>query len=192
MWEHKDSDSANGTKAKSSLEAAFAMFFLGLLANTAQIAAFLVELIGPPRSLGRMAAAATGVAMFLFYMIGFSVAVGGPADLMDEISANLKDPLAPGASVGLWIVAWIGSMVTIALAFLWKVDDAEVTSTDVECAATPAPSNSATVAPAPSDGAAAAPPCDAIGAESTDKECAATPAPSNGHLSLYVATWTWW
>merc|ERR1712164_224715 len=82
IWDDHKTD--NQKKWADSYKAAFAMCFLGLLANVVQIIAFLVELIGQPKSLGKIIAMATGGAMFLFYMIGFSLMVDGPKAAFED------------------------------------------------------------------------------------------------------------
>merc|ERR1719502_707240 len=105
------------------------MIFFGILANTAQIVAFLVEMIPVEqltKPLGKMAAMGTGAAMFLFYMIGFSLLVAAPnATFKADTSGALKEAASVGGSIVLIILAWLMSAGTIAVAFLWKVEEVD-------------------------------------------------------------------
>ena len=133
MW--KDFNTSDEQKKCASyLKGAFSMLFFGILSNVAQIGAFLVECLpahlqqqvmdelGQPKALGRLVAGGTGAAMFLFYMIGFALAVDGPKDLLKAVYLDSDAVYATGASVALWIVAWLGAAGTMVLAFLWTLD----------------------------------------------------------------------
>lgn len=117
-------------KLADTLKAAFAFLFLGLVVNSLQCVAFLVEVFWQPRPATRRAAIGGGVAMAVFYLIGFACAIAGPKAYVDFANASglvsyrgeaWRGPYLvakPGVSSALLITAWIGSLGTIALALL--------------------------------------------------------------------------
>lgn len=102
--------------------AAFAFFLVGLFANAAQCTVFLSEYVYGPQSKARKAAIGTGVIMSVSYMIGSACAIGGSMNMMHHIEWSDNDEIEArlGVSSALFIVACIGSTLTIVLACSWR------------------------------------------------------------------------
>jgi hypothetical protein len=91
-----------------------------MMANLANLIHFLGELfLGMEQKTAKTAALVTGCAMFLFYLLGFLTALIGPRDYVQSQRSTTPGTAAPGASIGFFAAAWIGSIVTVGLACTW-------------------------------------------------------------------------
>jgi hypothetical protein len=146
-------DGEDGTirTLKDLYKAAFALLLIGLIANVAQLIAFLLlfktrrstSLLGEgeggedemPELRARRriicahrTAVATGLIVFLCYMVGVSCVIVGSTDFFDQFPSvvhgvpGFETPVrvTPGASCVLLVVAWLGSILTVSLALASK------------------------------------------------------------------------